>query len=106
MNTSKNEELSEFRRAIDEIDSAIVPLFNKRMAISKKVAQIKSNQSWAVQDKDREAQVIQNALKLADDEFTEETTIMMRVLMHLSRKYQHRAMHSGGTVQSSSPASE
>ena len=89
------EQLAELRAEVDKIDEALVPLFQKRMAVAKQVAAVKCEHNLAVQDEDRENQIVENAQARVGDDIKSETALLMRTILSLSREYQRRQQFSG-----------
>ncbi|MFA5887383.1 MAG: chorismate mutase [Candidatus Nanoarchaeia archaeon] len=55
-------ELSQAREKIDLIDKQIAELVAKRLSIAKEIAKIKRNDNLSVENKQREEEVIKNAV--------------------------------------------
>ena len=91
------EQLAELRTEVDNIDEALIPLFQKRMDISKRVAAVKCEHNLAVEDEIRENQIVEKALNYVEDDIKSETDLLMRTIMGLSREYQRRQQFSGAT---------
>ncbi len=77
MKTNKNkikleQRLADLRRDIDEIDTDIVRLINKRLGIGKKIGEIKEKKGTEVLDKNREKKIMQRLMDIntgpADDD--------------------------------------
>ena len=98
------EELAGLRGVIDEVDAELMPLFQKRMAAARRIAEVKGKQNLAVQDNSRESQVIDNATKRVEDDLKGEAAMLMRTIMCLSREYQHRLLFSGASPMLPPPA--
>lgn len=79
------EELDKLRKGIDGTDSEIVRLFQERMRISERIAEVKAEGNIAIADHGREQQVIDAALAAADGENRAETIALMRTLIALSK---------------------
>ncbi|MBU2637899.1 MAG: chorismate mutase [Nanoarchaeota archaeon] len=56
-------ELKQAREEIANIDKAIIELIARRLSIAKEIAKIKKDNNLPIQDKGREEEVIQNAVK-------------------------------------------
>lgn len=85
------EDLKVYRREIDEIDNALIPLFERRMEIARKVAAYKRAHSMPVLQSAREEEVLQKAENaLRDPEYAPQARQLMRSLMEISRAAQHR----------------
>lgn len=87
------DELKQMRNEIDEIDDQMVELFQRRMAISKHVAEYKLEHKQPVQDKNREADKLDRLGALADNNFNKHGILeLYRQLMAMSRKLQYRLL--------------
>lgn len=64
--TDSIETLPELRREIDDLDEALVELLNRRMAISRRVGELKPATGQAVYQPDREAAVLEHVLSIGD----------------------------------------
>ena len=84
--------LNEVRAKINAVDKQMMELFKERMALSEEVARIKKENSIALVDSGREAQVIQRAIQITGEEFKEETTILVQTLMDLSKAWQKKVL--------------
>ena len=62
-------DLKELRAQIDEIDSSLVELYEKRMEVSSQIADYKIANGKKVYDKDREQEKIQTLTGLAHSDF-------------------------------------
>ncbi|NLZ71131.1 MAG: chorismate mutase, partial [Clostridiaceae bacterium] len=69
------EQLAELRTEVDNIDEALIPLFQKRMDISKRVAAVKCEHNLAVEDEIRENQIVEKALNYVEDDIKSETDL-------------------------------
>lgn len=86
-------ELTEIRRELDGIDREIVALFERRMALSREVAQVKRSQGKPVLDAAREAQVIETrCAMLTDSALREDVKTLFGQIMALSRQEQERLL--------------
>ncbi len=64
------DKLKLYRQQIDEIDTKIIELFEKRMTIVKNVIEFKIENNIPVLDQNREAQMLEkNLLKINQEEF-------------------------------------
>lgn len=83
-------DLSVSRQQIDEIDSQIVDLFEKRMAVSNEVAKYKLKTGKPVFDKEREEQKLEKLGSMSHNEFNERAVReLFSQIMSISRKYQY-----------------
>ena len=87
------EELSDLRAQLDGIDREMVALFEKRMEISRKVAETKKAKGLPVLDQSREEQVLLSRCGyLADKTLTAETRALYQEIMRLSRGVQEKLL--------------
>lgn len=90
-------DLSKIREEIDKIDEQMTALFERRMAISKDVADYKRANGMPIFNPKREAEVIKKAAdSLSDKTFAPYATEFYTCLMELSKKYQ-KSINSGET---------
>ena len=82
-------DLSISRQQIDEIDSQIVELFEKRMEVANEVAKYKMETGKPVYDKEREEQKLEKLGSMSHGEFNERAVKeLFSQIMSISRKYQ------------------
>ncbi len=87
------EELSDLRLRLDGIDREMVALFEKRMDISRRVAEAKKAKGLPVLDQSREEQVLLSRCGyLTDTSLTEETRALYQEIMRLSRGVQEKLL--------------
>lgn len=85
------DELSVYRGEIDEIDGALIPLFERRMELARQVAAYKRAHNLPVLQSGREEEVLEKAQSaLINREYAPQARQLMRTLMELSRAAQHR----------------
>lgn len=83
-------DLSISRQQIDEIDSQIVELFEKRMEVANEVAKYKMETGKPVFDKEREDQKLEKLASLSHGKFNERAVReLFSQIMSISRKYQY-----------------
>lgn len=83
-------DLSVSREQIDEIDSQIVKLFEKRMEVANEVAKYKIKVGKSVYDKEREEQKLERLQSLSHGEFNKRAVReLFTQIMSISRKYQY-----------------
>lgn len=80
--------IEELRNEIDQIDSALVSLFVKRMAVSADIAAVKKEAGKSVFDPQRERQLLNKVSELAGEDFESQTRVLYNLIMSLSRSYQ------------------
>lgn len=92
-------DLSVSRQQIDEIDSRIVELFEKRMDVANEVAKYKIATGKAVYDKEREEQKLARLSELSHGEFNERAVReLFTQIMSISRKYQYGVLSQRNQV--------
>lgn len=83
--------LEETRRKIDDIDSEIVTLFEKRMDAVNEIARIKKAHNLAIFDTDREKTVIENAQnRLKNQEYKMAVAEFFQHMMQTTKTYQRQ----------------
>lgn len=98
------DELSGYRREIDEIDGELIPLFERRMELSRKVANYKRAKNMPVLQSAREEEVLQKARDaLRDQRYAGEARQLMRTIMELSRAAQHADLAQTAESEAASP---
>jgi len=83
-------ELAVLREKISGIDRRIVPLFLERMLLAQEVGEVKARHNIPVLNPEREREVVEQALSLADESLQEETAELMRTIIALSRGRQQK----------------
>lgn len=92
-------DLLELRKQIDSIDKSIVELYEKRMEISKQVAEYKIENGKQVFDKEREQQKIAAVKALTHNEFNRHgVEELFEQIMSISRKLQYQMLTENGSI--------
>lgn len=92
-------DLAGLREQIDAIDSQIVELYEKRMDISRQVAEYKIETGKKVFDKIREEEKLRNVKALTHNEFNSHgIEELFEQIMSMSRKLQYRLLAEHGSV--------
>ena len=81
-------DLNELRKEINEIDSEIVALFKKRMAISASIAEYKKAHGLPILDEAREKALLERVASLSGEELEAYSVELYRTVMELSKSYQ------------------
>lgn len=82
-------DLNESRKKINEIDAEMARLFVDRMNISKDIAEYKKENSIPIADANREQALLENNLKLIEDETLKSHYVnFMKTIMNISKEYQ------------------
>ncbi len=90
-------DLVQLRARLDEIDSSMVALFEKRMDICRQVAEDKIKTGKRILDKEREKQKIQTVSALANNEFNKTgVSELFEQIMAISRKLQYQIISEKG----------
>ena len=85
------EDLAGYRQEIDEIDSQLIPLFERRMDVVREVARFKKARNMQVLQRDRERVVLDKAVaRLRDPDYAAEAERFMNAVMAISRAAQRR----------------
>ena len=83
-------DISDYRKEIDEIDSELVKLFERRLDAVTKVGEYKKKNNLPILNEKREVEVIdKNIKKLSNREYASLTKSFFENLMKLSREFQH-----------------
>lgn len=89
------DELYKLRQEIDEIDNELVRLFEKRMGISKKVAEYKRINKMPIYDETRETKIIKkNIDRLDDKSISHELETFYKMIFRISRDIQEREINN------------
>ena len=92
-------ELSELREQIDEVDAKIVALYEKRMDISRQVAEYKIGTGKKVFDRVREKEKLEKVRSLAGNEFNKTgVEELFEQIMSMSRKLQYQLLTEAGSM--------
>lgn len=90
-NKSGGNGLEPLRKEIDEIDTALLKLFERRMEVVKGVGEYKKNNKLPIFNENREQQVIDKIVeKLQNNVIEKETIELFSTLMKVSRDYQDK----------------
>ena len=90
-------DLSDIREQLDECDSEIVRLFEKRMALADEVATVKLASGKAVLDKERENAKLARVSSMVSNEVNAEgIKEVFKLLMSISRKFQYKKLEESG----------
>lgn len=90
-------DLKEIRKEIDDIDSQLVELYEKRMELTAGVAEYKISTGKQVLDKEREVQKLQQAEDLVQDEKNRDgIRELFEQIMSMSRKRQYQLLNQYG----------
>lgn len=92
-------DLLKLREQIDEIDKQIVDLYEKRMDISRQVAEFKIKNGKKVFDKAREEEKLRKVKSLTHNEFNSQgIEELFEQIMSMSRKLQYRLLAQHGSM--------
>ena len=92
-------DLLELRDQIDEIDSWIVELYEKRMDVCKQVAEYKISTGKRVFDRQREMEKLARVKSLTHNEFNGRGIVeLFEQIMSMSRKLQYRLLAENGSL--------
>lgn len=97
-------DLLKSREEIDRVDRQIVELFEKRMGISKDVAEYKISVGKKVYDRKREEEKLNTLAKLASNSFNEKAIEeLFTQIMAISRKLQYSMVKEESALQAFTP---
>lgn len=90
-------DLAAIRNQLDEIDSSMIELFEKRMKLCADVAEFKIATGKPVFDREREQQKIRSVRELAHGEFNQRAAEeLFSQLMTISRRFQYQILEQNG----------
>lgn len=93
----KNLDLQEIRGQLDEIDSQLVELFERRMKLCGDVAEFKIETGKPVYDGEREKQKLESVKGMVQGEFNKQSVHeLFFQIMTISRKFQYRLLAEHG----------
>ena len=88
--------LDQYRGAIDEIDSQIVHLFERRMNVTEQVGRFKQENHMPVLDNLRQKEVLESkAALLRDPVLKADVTMLYETIMGISRRQQRKIVREG-----------
>ena len=91
--------LEELRKELDEIDSQLVKLYEKRMEVCEAVGEYKVHAGRKVYDRQRENEKMADVVSKVDGEFNKKgVRELYRQLMSMSRKLQYRQLVEAGAL--------
>lgn len=88
--------LLQLRDEIDEIDSQIIELFEKRMQVCSKVAEYKIENNMPVLDSTREKEKMERLQTMMREDMKEYGTALYSCLFEVSRDYQKKIIEKRG----------
>ena len=83
-------ELNLLRKKIDEIDDKLLILLKERLAVSKKIGEIKKRNNMPIYDPVREQEIIEMSIKDFSDDEKIHAVRFLRTLMHISKEVQSK----------------
>ena len=86
-------DIIELRHQINEIDSQLTELFNKRMGVSLEVAKYKTENNMPVLDKARERELLERVAGMSQEQIANYTRLLYADILSLSRSYQHKIIN-------------
>ena len=89
---ANKEQLIAFRNEIDEVDSQLVALLEKRMEVAAKIAGYKRDSGMPVFDAIREREKLNKVASIASEDMSGYTRQMYSLLFELSRDYQNKLL--------------
>ena len=97
-------DLSDYRKEINEIDSQITELFERRMRIAEGIAQYKKECGIPVLDREREAEKLKAAAAVLPQDLKESGKELFECIMRLSRGHQEAFLSGPAAGSESSDA--
>ena len=87
MNPSKK--INKLRKEIDKIDQDLIALLKNRFSIAKEIGQVKTSNSFGINDIDRENKIIKNlSIKANNDLKEEDISIIFKLIFSISKNLQ------------------
>lgn len=92
-------DIAALRREINEIDRELTKLFERRMEVSRRVAEYKRENNLPVLDADREEQVLLTRVEMLSDKTLEQSVrALFKEIMRLSRLAQESMLNRGDAL--------
>lgn len=91
-------DIKDLRQNINEIDSCITELFNKRMGESLEVAKYKIENNMPVLDKTRERELLERVSNMSKPEISNYTRMLYSDILSLSRTYQYKIINGASPI--------
>ncbi len=88
-------ELNDYRERIDKIDAVIVEKFQERMRVAGEIAEFKKEHDMPVKFEEREKEVIEKAVAMAEDDMATYCRMLYNNIMEMSKDYQRKVMKRG-----------
>lgn len=92
---SSGTDLSELRQAIESVDQQLLGLFSQRMAIARRIADVKARSNTSIFDADRELAILSEAGRAVSTD-NRRAESLMRSIMRLSRSTQYEQLLAAG----------
>lgn len=87
MNPSKK--INKLRKEIDKIDQDLIALLKNRFSIAKEIGQVKTSNSFGIDDIDRENKIIKNlSIKANNDLKEEDISNIFKLIFSISKNLQ------------------
>ena len=87
MNPSKK--INKLRKEIDKIDQDLIALLKNRFSIAKEIGQVKTSNSFGINDIDRENEIIKNlSIKANNDLKKEDISNIFKLIFSISKNLQ------------------
>ena len=90
-------ELDEIRHEVDEIDSQLIRLFEKRMKASKEIAEIKIAKGLSILNSKRETDILDNISKAVSEEYSVYAYSFFKYILDLSKNKQRDVIRQSST---------
>ena len=94
-------DLNEIRNNIDEIDSQLVELFNRRMELAGEVAAYKAQNNLPITNTGREREILTRVAEQSNEGCELYTKLLFSTLFDVSKSYQSRLLNKAGKVSDS-----
>ena len=83
---NEKSQIDRLRKELDEIDEKLFELFQKRMDLIDRIAEIKKTAQLKITDESRERFIIDRALSMSDKEYAEDIILFMNSLIQISKR--------------------
>lgn len=90
--------INDLRNEIDNIDSELIKLFEKRMKTAKSIADVKIEEGLPLTNREREREIINNLSEKVSTDLSVYTKILYNTLFDISKSYQSKFIYSNSEI--------
>ena len=90
--------INDLRNEIDNIDSELIKLFEKRMKTAKSIADVKIEEGLPLTNREREREIINNLSEKVSTDLSVYTKILYNTLFDISKSYQSKFIYRNSEI--------